>query len=126
MTARILVVDDVPANVKLLEARLSAEYFDVLTASNGTDALKICQRAECDMILLDVMMPDIDGFEVCRRLKADPEMRSIPVIALTAYAMAGDREKAIAAGCDDYDTKPIELPRLLEKIQALLAKKAGS
>ena len=72
MSARILVVDDVPANVKLLEARLSAEYFDVLTAANGAEALEICARAECDIILLDVMMPDIDGFEVCRRLKSNP------------------------------------------------------
>ena len=78
MSARILVVDDVPANVKLLEARLSAEYFDVLTASNGTEALEICARAECDIILLDVMMPDMDGFEVCRRLKSNPATHFIP------------------------------------------------
>ena len=72
MTARVLVVDDVPANVKLLEARLSAEYFDVVTAMSGAEALAICERAECDIVLLDVMMPDMDGFEVCRRLKANP------------------------------------------------------
>ena len=84
MSARILVVDDVPANVKLLEARLSAEYFDVLTASNGSEALEICARAECDIILLDVMMPDIDGFEVCRRLKANPATHFIPVVIITA------------------------------------------
>ena len=72
MSARILVVDDVPANVKLLEARLSAEYFDVCTAFNGAEALAMCERAECDIVLLDVMMPDMDGFEVCRRLKSNP------------------------------------------------------
>ena len=71
MTARVLVVDDVPANVKLLEARLSAEYFDVITAMSGHEALAICERAECDLVLLDVMMPDMDGFEVCRRLKSN-------------------------------------------------------
>ena len=76
MTARVLVVDDIMSNVKLLEAKLSAEYFDVVTANCGTQALEICQRAECDIVLLDVMMPDIDGFEVCRRLKSDPQRTS--------------------------------------------------
>src|SRR5437763_14558075 len=84
MSARILVVDDVPANVKLLEARLSAEYFDVLTASNGAEALELCARAECDIILLDVMMPDLDGFEVCRRLKSNPVTHFIPVVIFTS------------------------------------------
>ena len=84
MTARILVVDDVAANIKLLEARLSAEYFDVTTASNGAEALAICARAECDIVLLDVMMPDIDGFEVCRRLKSNPATHYIPVLMVTA------------------------------------------
>jgi len=78
MTARVLVVDDVAANVKLLEARLSAEYFDVVTAMSGKDALSICERAECDLVLLDVMMPDMDGFEVCRRLKSNPATHHIP------------------------------------------------
>ena len=84
MTARVLVVDDVPANVKLLEARLSAEYFDVLTAMSGAEALAICERAECDIVLLDVMMPDMDGFEVCRRLKAGLATHHIPVVMVTA------------------------------------------
>ena len=84
MTARVLVVDDVPANVKLLEARLSAEYFDVITAMSGIEALAICERAECDIVLLDVMMPDMDGFEVCRRLKANPPTHHIPVVMVTA------------------------------------------
>src|SRR5260370_17045612 len=83
MSAGILVVDDVPANVKLLEARLSAEYFDVLTASNGTEALDICSRAECDIILLDVMMPDMDGFEVCPRPTSNPATHYIPGAIIT-------------------------------------------
>ena len=94
MTARILVVDDVPANVKLLEARLSAEYFDVTTASNGADALAICARAECDIVLLDIMMPDMDGFEVCRRLKSNPVTHDTIVLAVTAFAMKGDEMRA--------------------------------
>ena len=97
MSARILVVDDVPANVKLLEARLSAEYFDVLTASNGAEALAICARAECDIILLDVMMPDMDGFEVCRRLKSNPATHFIPVVIVTALDSSG-RSRARAGG----------------------------
>lgn len=96
MSARVLVVDDVPANVKLLEARLSAEYFDVLTASNGAEALAICARAECDIILLDVMMPDIDGFEVCRQLKSNPATHFIPVVMVTA--LDSPAEKCLVDG----------------------------
>jgi two-component system, cell cycle response regulator len=102
MSARILVVDDVPANVKLLEARLSAEYFDVLTASSGSEALQICQRAECDIILLDVMMPDMDGFEVCRRLKSNPATHFIPVVMITALDSPSDRVRGLEAGADDF------------------------
>ena len=91
MTARVLVVDDIPANVKLLEARLSAEYFDVVTAMNGEEALAICERAECDIVLLDVMMPDMDGFEVCRRLKSNPATAHIPVVMVTALDQPSDR-----------------------------------
>ena len=91
MTARVLVVDDVPANVKLLEARLSAEYFDVTTAMSGVEALAICEKAECDIVLLDVMMPDMDGFEVCRRLKANPSTHHIPVVMVTALDQPSDR-----------------------------------
>src|SRR6202161_3175516 len=100
MSARILVVDDVPANVKLLEARLSAEYFDVLTASNRTEALEICARAECDIILLDVMTPDIDGFEVCRRLKSNPPTHFIPVVMVSALDRPADRVRGLEAGAD--------------------------
>src|SRR5260370_168754 len=108
MSARIVVVDDVPANVKLLEARLSAEYFDVLTASNGAEALDVCSRSECDIILLDVMMPDMDGFEVCRRLKSNPATHFIPVVIVTALDSPADRVRGLEAGADDFLTKPVE------------------
>jgi two-component system cell cycle response regulator len=98
MTARVLVVDDVPANVKLLEARLSAEYFDVTTASSGQEALAICERAECDVVLLDAMMPDLDGFEVCRRLKSGLATHHIPVVMVTAFDQPSDRLKGLEAG----------------------------
>src|SRR5262245_66333451 len=99
MTARVLVVDDVPANVKLLEARLSAEYFDVVTAMSGADALGICDRAQCDIVLLDVMMPEMDGFEVCRRLKGSPKTHHIPVIMVTALDQPSDRVQIGRASC---------------------------
>ena len=95
MTARVLVVDDVPANVKLLEARLSAEYFDVITAHNGPEALAVAERAECDIMLLDVMMPDMDGFEVCRKLKSNPATHHIPVIMVTALDQPADRVRGL-------------------------------
>ena len=119
MSARILVVDDVPANVKLLEARLSAEYFDVLTASSGTEALQICQRAECDIILLDVMMPDMDGFEVCRRLKSSPATHFIPVVMVTALDSAADRVRGLEAGADDFLTKPVSDIVLIARVRSL-------
>src|ERR1700756_369838 len=119
MSARILVVDTVPANVKLLEARLSAEYFDVLTASNGDDALKICQRAECDIVLLDAMMPDMDGFEVCRRLKSDPTTHYIPVVIITALDSPSDRVRGLEAGADDFLTKPVSDVVLIARVRSL-------
>jgi two-component system, cell cycle response regulator len=102
MTARVLVVDDIPANVKLLEARLSAEYFDVITATNGEEALATCERAKCDIVLLDVMMPDMNGFEVCRRLKAGVTTHHIPVVMVTALDQPSDRVKGLEAGADDF------------------------
>ena len=119
MTARILVVDDIPANVKLLEARLSAEYFDVMTAMNGHDALAICERAECDMVLLDVMMPDMDGFEVCRRLKSNPKTHHIPVVMVTALDQASDRVRGLEAGADDFLTKPVGEVALVSRVRSL-------
>src|SRR6202051_2546499 len=105
MTARVLVVDAVPANVKLLEARLSAEYFDVITAVSGQEALNICERADCDVVLLDVMMPDMDGFEVCRRLKTSMTTHHIPVVMVTALDQPSDRVKGLESGADDFLTK---------------------
>src|SRR5687767_7829600 len=104
MSARVLVVDDVDVNVKLLEAKLAAEYFDVLTASNGADALDRAQEELPDLVLLDVMMPLLDGFETCRRLKADPRTADIPVVMVTALSDAADRLKGLEAGADDFLT----------------------
>src|SRR6476660_1179650 len=119
MTARVLVVDDVPANVKLLEARLSAEYFDVLTAMSGEEALSICDRAKCDLVLLDVMMPDMDGFEVCRRLKAGLATHHIPIIMVTALDQPSDRVKGLDAGADDFLTKPVPDVGLIARVRSL-------
>src|ERR1700691_5948511 len=119
MTARILVVDDVPANVKLLEARLSAEYFDVVTATSGADALAMCERAECDLVLLDVMMPDMDGFEVCRRIKKNPVTQHIPVVMVTALDQPSDRVTGLEAGADDFLTKPVSDLVLIARVRSL-------
>jgi two-component system cell cycle response regulator len=119
MTARVLVVDDVPANVKLLEARLSAEYFDVSTAMCGADALAICGKAECDIVLLDVMMPDMDGFEVCRRIKANPSTHHIPVVMVTALDHPSDRVRGLQAGADDFLTKPVSDVALIARVRSL-------
>ena len=119
MTARVLVVDDVPANVKLLEARLSAEYFDVTTASSGPQALALAERAECDIVLLDVMMPDMDGFEVCRKLKSNPVTHHIPVIMVTALDQPSDRVRGLEAGADDFLTKPVTDVALVSRVRSL-------
>jgi two-component system cell cycle response regulator len=120
MTARVLVVDDVPANVKLMEARLSAEYFDVITALSGQDALAVCERAECDIVLLDVMMPDMDGFEVCRRLKANPSTHHLPVVMVTALDQTSDRVRGLEAGADDFLTKPVSDIALVARVRSLV------
>src|SRR6202023_2548286 len=119
MTARVLVVDDIPANVKLLEARLSAEYFDVTTAMNGKEALAICERAECDLVLLDVMMPDMNGFEVCRRLKTNPATHHIPILMVTALDQPSDRVRGLEAGADDFLTKPVSDIALVARVRSL-------
>ncbi len=119
MTARVLVVDDVPGNVRLLEARLSAEYLDVSTAYSGAEALALCERAECDIVLLDVMMPDMDGFEVCRRLKSNPLTHHIPVVMVTALDQPSDRVKGLEAGADDFLTKPVTDVALVSRVRSL-------
>ncbi len=120
MTARILVVDDILANVRLLEAKLSAEYFEVVTAMNGVDALEAVQRAKPDIVLLDVMMPGIDGIEVCKRLKADDTTQHIPVIMVTALDQLEDRVRGLEAGADDFLTKPVNDVALFCRIKSLV------
>jgi len=120
MTARILVVDDIEANVRLLEARLMAEYFQVLTANCGKDALEICANGQCDIVLLDVMMPEMDGFEVCRRLKADPKTMHIPVVMVTALDQTEDRIQGLNAGADDFLTKPVNDLALITRVKSLV------
>ena len=119
MTARILVVDDVLANVKLLEARLTAEYFDVRTASNGLEALQLCTRSAFDVVLCDVMMPGMDGFEVCRRLKTDPATAHVPVVLVTALDGNADRVRGLEAGADDFLTKPVDELALIARVRSL-------
>jgi two-component system cell cycle response regulator len=119
MTARILVVDDVVPNLKLLEARLTSEYFDVSTATSGIEALTACGREDCDVVLLDVMMPGMDGFEVCRRLKKDPSTAHIPVVMVTALDQPADRVKGLEAGADDFLTKPIDEIALIARVRSL-------
>ena len=119
MTARVLVVDDVEANVKLLEARLTADYFEVRTARSGPEALAICARERADVVLLDVMMPGMDGFEVCRRLKSEPRTQHIPVIMITALDQPSDRVRGLEAGADDFLTKPVDDLALITRVKNL-------
>lgn len=120
MTARVLVVDDILANVRLLEAKLSAEYFEVVTAMNGLDALEAIQRSKPDIILLDVMMPGIDGIEVCKRIKANPATQHIPVVMITALDQPEDRVRGLEAGADDFLTKPVNDISLFCRIKSLV------
>jgi two-component system cell cycle response regulator len=120
MTARVLVVDDVPPNVKLLEAKLTSEYFDVLTAFSGPEALEVISREHPDIILLDVMMPGMDGFEVCRRIKADPSTAHIPVVMVTALDQPSDRVAGLEAGADDFLTKPVQDMALFARVRSLV------
>ena len=119
MTARILVVDDIQPNIRWLEARLSAEYFEVMTASNGAQALAICESENCDIVLLDVMMPGMDGFETCRRLKANQATAHIPVVMVTSLDQPADRVRGLEAGADDFLTKPVDDLTLLARVRSL-------
>lgn len=120
--ARILLVEDNEDNRDMLSRRLARKGYDVVCASDGRSGVDMALAESPDLILMDMSLPVLDGWQATQQIKARDETRSIPVIALTAHAMASDRDQALGAGCDDYDTKPIELPRLLEKIEALLSR----
>jgi CheY-like chemotaxis protein len=118
---KILYVEDNDDNVFVMRGRLTQVGFEVVVAADGEQGVAMAETEAPDLILMDLRLPGIDGWEATRRIKAAPATKTIPVIALSAHAMAGDREKALAAGCDDYDTKPVDFPKLLEKIQTILA-----
>ena len=120
MTARVLVVDDILSNVKLLEAKLSAEYFDVVTAFNGLECLAKVAESAPDIVLLDVMMPGMDGFEVCRRIKSDPKTAHVPVVMVTALDQPSDRVAGLEAGADDFLTKPVDDAALFARVRSLV------
>ncbi|MEY3551787.1 MAG: hypothetical protein RL735_135 [Pseudomonadota bacterium] len=119
MPARVLVVDDLLPNIRLLQARLTAEYYEVLTAQSGAEALAICARGGCDLVLLDVMMPGMDGFETCARIKAAPESAHIPVVMVTALDQPSDRVRGLEAGADDFLTKPVDELALMARVRSL-------
>ena len=121
--AKILLVEDNEMNRDMLSRRLERRGYEVVIAVDGQQGVDLAQSSAPDLILMDMSLPVIDGWEATRQLKAMDRMKGVPIIALTAHAMSGDREKALDAGCNDYDTKPIELPRLLGKIEALLGAK---
>jgi len=121
--AKILLVEDNELNRDMLSRRLVRKGYEVLVAYDGAMGLEMTGIERADLVLMDMSLPVLDGWEVAQRLKTNPETQSIPVIALTAHAMTEDRERALAAGCDDYDTKPVEMPRLLEKMERLLQKR---
>jgi CheY-like chemotaxis protein len=122
---KILIVEDNELNRDMLSRRLMRKGYEVVLAGDGAEGVAAATAGRPDLVLMDMSLPVLDGWEATRRLKAAPETRSIPVIALTAHAMSSDREKALEAGCDDYDTKPVELPRLLGKIERLLRAAPG-
>lgn len=122
--AKILLVEDNEMNRDMLSRRLQRKGYEVLIATDGEQGVSMARAERPDLILMDMSLPILDGWAATRAIKADPSIRSVPVIALTAHAMAGDQEKCVAAGCDDYDTKPVELSRLLGKIEGLLQRPA--
>ena len=123
--AKILLVEDNEMNRDMLSRRLARKGHEVLIAVDGAEGVEMARSKVPDLILMDMSLPVLDGWQATQQIKATPETHTIPVIALTAHAMAGDREKCLAAGCDDYDTKPVEFPRLLGKIEMLLSKEAA-
>ena len=123
---RVLLVEDNEMNRDMLSRRLARREYEVLVAVDGGEGVAMAGSEAPDLILMDMSLPVMDGWEATRQLKASPETKAIPIIALTAHAMSGDREKAMEAGCDDYDTKPIELSRLLAKMEALLGEKKAA
>ena len=122
---KILIVEDNEMNRDLLSRRLSKKGYEITVAMDGLEGVAAAGSQRPDLILMDVGLPGIDGHEATRRIRAQPELAAIPIIALTAHAMSDDRAKALDAGCDDYDTKPVDLPRLLGKVEALLARAAA-
>ncbi len=121
---KILLVEDNEMNRDMLSRRLQRKGYDVLIATDGEQGVAMARSEQPDLILMDMSLPVLDGWEATRAIKADPAISAVPVIALTAHAMAGDQEKCVAAGCDDYDTKPVDLVRLLGKIEQLLQRPA--
>lgn len=119
---KILLIEDNDLNRDMLSRRLERRGYEVAVATDGSQGAQMARSEKPALILMDMSLPVMDGWELARKLKDDPETRGIPILALTAHVMAGDRERSLEAGCDDYDTKPIELPRLLGKIEALLAR----
>jgi two-component system cell cycle response regulator DivK len=124
MMPRILLVEDNEMNRDMLSRRLQRKGYDVLIAIDGEQGVAMARAEQPDLILMDMSLPVLDGWEATRKIKADPSVAAVPVIALTAHAMAGDQERCVAAGCDDYDTKPVDLARLLGKIELLLQRAA--
>jgi two-component system cell cycle response regulator DivK len=123
---KLLIVEDNDENWDMLSRRLQRRDYDVVRAPDGAQAVNMAHSEAPDLILMDMNLPIMDGWEATRQIRAQPDGAAIPIIALTAHAMSGDREKALQAGCDDYHTKPVELPRLLTQIEALLSNKAAA
>jgi CheY-like chemotaxis protein len=124
--ASILLVEDNEMNRDMLSRRLARKGYEVALAVDGRQGVEMAKTLDYDLVLMDMSLPEVDGWDATRQLKSDPATEALPIIALTAHAMSGDREKALEAGCDDYDTKPIEMGRLLGKMEALLARSGGA
>jgi two-component system, cell cycle response regulator DivK len=124
--ARILLVEDNEMNRDMLSRRLARKGYEVALAVDGRQGVEMAKTLDYDLVLMDMSLPEVDGWDATRQLKSDPATEALPIIALTAHAMSGDREKALEAGCDDYDTKPIEMGRLLGKMETLLTRPGGA